>query len=309
MKKHWQSFKRSWVHQTGTQLATLSVLSATFIVVGFVFCLSLNMKRLLTHWGESVQLTVYLRDDINPDALAKVRHELEGDKRFKTLEYIPKENATELFKTQMASYAPELLTDTEFSNPFPASFQLRVSDKIESGAIAGVLEGVAQHLSSFSGVEEVSYGQSWVNNYSSFVRALSASGSLIVLILLGGSFFVVGNAIRASISSRRDEIEILELVGATQAMIRAPYLFEGAVMGFGSAAIAIAGNYGLYSWELSLLKSSTAFARVATNISFIGIGGALTMLAVGTVVGYCGALLTVRQINDGFSASQRLAND
>ena len=305
LKEYWKSFQRSWIHQTGTQLATLTVLAATFTVVGFVFCLSLNLKRLLTHWGESVQLTVYLEDNISNENLDKLKAALENDSRLKGLEYIPKESATQLFKTQMASYAPELLTDSEFANPFPASLQTRLSEKIAAGNVATTLESIAKKISDLEGVEEVSFGQSWVNNYSSFVRSLSASGWFIAFILVAGSLFVIGNAIRSSISARRDEIEILELVGATPKMIRAPFLFEGAVMGLAAATIAVVTNFGIYLWERTLVQSNFAFARIAANIGFIGFWGTALMLVCGVIIGYVGALLTVRQINDGWAASQK----
>jgi cell division transport system permease protein len=305
LNEYWKCFQRSWVHQTGTQFATLSVLAATFTVVGFVLCLSLNMKRVLTQWGESVQLTVYLDDTISDKASAEVRQALETDERLKNIEYVPKESATALFKTQMATYAPDLLKDSEFANPFPASFQVHLSDKIEAQAVASTLESIAKKLEGYKGVEEVSYGQGWVNNYSGLVRALSASGWIIISILILGSLFVVGNAIRAAISARRDEIEILELVGATPNMIRAPYLFEGAVMGFVAAAIGVGANFGIYGWERSIVQSNFAFARVAANIGFLGAWGTAAMIIVGTFIGFIGAFLTVRQINDGWSASQK----
>lgn len=304
-REYWKSFRRSWVHETGTQMATLSVLAATFTVVAFVFCLSMNLNRLLTQWGESVQMTVYVQDKITDQARETLKAELEGDSRFKSVEFIPKESATQLFRTQMATYAPELLADEEFLNPFPASFQVKLKNGIPSEQIASVLEGAAKRLSSFSGVEEVSYGQSWVSNYSGFVRALSASGWVIAAILVAGSFFVVGNSIRASISARRDEIEILELVGATKAMIRAPFLFEGALMGTLAAVIAVSANFALFAWQISVLKSNLALARIAASVDFIGVLGVLGVIATGMLVGTLGAFLTVRALNDGWSASQR----
>lgn len=305
LREYWKSFRRSWVHETGTQMATLSVLAATFTVVAFVFCLSLNLNRLLTQWGESVQMTIYVQDKISDQARLALQAELEGDKRFKSVEYIPKESATKLFKTQMATYAPELLTDDEFLNPFPASFQVKLKNGIPAEQVSSVLEGAAKRLSSFSGVEEVSYGQSWVSNYSGFVSALSASGWVIAAILVAGSFFVIGNSIRASISARRDEIEILELVGATKSMIRAPFLFEGALMGTLAASIAVGVNFGIFVWQISLLESNAALARIAASVNFIGFTGIVSVIATGMMVGTLGAFLTVRQLNDGWSASQR----
>ena len=167
------------------------------------------------------------------------------------------------------------------------------------------MEQIAARVGKIEGVEDVSFGQGWVKNYSRFVSAISASGGVIVLILIIGSLFVTGNSIRVSVSGRREEVEILELVGATPAMIRRPFVMEGLLTGFIASVIAIALNIGAYAWQCSLMKPSLIFAGVADQISLPGVLQALGLLLIGTLMGAVGALLAVRQINDGWSASHR----
>nr|MCM2280507.1 ABC transporter permease [Pseudobdellovibrionaceae bacterium] len=300
-----RSFRRSWVHHTGMQLATLSVLAATFTVVAFVLSLSLNLKRVLSHWGESAQMSVYLEDTIQAADREALKAALEKDQRIRSVEFVGKEQATSAFRQKMSSYAPDLLEDTEFSNPFPASFQVSLVPGVSGDVLAATFEAIAQQLSAFKGVEDVSYGQSWVRNYSAFVGALSTGGWVIVAILIAGSFFVIGNSVRASIAARRDEIEILELVGATSRMIRAPFVFEGAALGWLAAAISLAINFGLYLWEAKLLQSSMAFARLGSNLAYFGVLACLGLLFAGAMVGALGAYFTIRKINDGWAASQK----
>jgi cell division transport system permease protein len=120
------------------------------------------------------------------------------------------------------------------------------------------------------------------------------------------ALFVVGNSIRASIASRRDEIEILELVGATPDMVRAPYVFEGAAMGFAASAIALAANFAAWLWEARLLRESFAVSRLAEGFTFLSPAWLVVALAAGTALGALGAYLIVRSINDGWAASQGL---
>lgn len=306
MREYMKSFRRSWVHHTGMQLATLSVLCATFFVVVFTLAISVNLKRLLAQWGDSVQMIVYIQDSISPAQMTELREKLKNDDRFKSVEYVAKEQATASFKQQMASYAPDLLADAEFANPFPASFQLKIRDDLASSAgLAKFLEVAAEGLTKLAGVEDVSYGQGWIKNYAAFVRALSASGWTVVVVLLAGSLFVISNSVRASIAARREEIEILELVGATNTMIRAPYVFEGALTGLIAAAIALATNFVVYSWEIGLLRSTFAFSRLVSTLGFLGPLVSLIVLVVGAILGALGAYVTVCQINDGWSASRR----
>jgi cell division transport system permease protein len=306
LKDDLKSFRRSWVHHTGMQLATLTVLAATFSVVAFVLSLSLNFSRILASWGDGVQLTVYLHDDVADDAVIKLKTGLSDLDLFKEIVYVPRETATLNFKTQMASYAPDLLADADFSNPFPSSFRLSLKGGVATEQDVNKIENIAATIQKMPGVEDVSYGQSWVRNYSSFVTTLYAAGGVMGLILLVGSLFVVGNSIRTSIAVRREEIEILELVGATSMMIRRPFVVEGLATGALAALVALALNLGLHVWEKSVMSSSLVLARLVPMMNFLEPLLIVAFIVAGALLGAVGAWLSIRRINDGWSAKQTL---
>ncbi len=294
---------RSWRQHFGMQFATLTVLTATFATVGFMICLSLNFQRVLTVWGEQVQVSAYLEDGLDPIALQNLKTKLEERSDVAKVQYISKEKAAELFRDQMASYAPDLLSDSEFATPFPASLQVHLRDSQKTDGHVAELEALATELSATAGVEDVSYGQSWVRNYASFVGVIEAIGGLIGLILVLGSVFIVANSIRTLISGRRDEIEIFELIGATSSHIRRPYIVEGAMLCFAAALGAVAVNAALYSWQLDVMKKSLAFARMAQELSFLSIPQVFAFLAASAILGGFGAWLTVRSLNTGWAAA------
>lgn len=296
-----KSFKRSWVHHTGMQLATLSVLTATFSIVAIVLSLSLNVNRFLAAWGSSVQITAYLDDAVTDADVARLTTQLQALPSVASVAHIPREVATENFKTQMASYAPDLLTDADFANPFPASLKVTLKD---GRGDVDALAKTSQAIAALKGVEDVSFGQSWVKSYSSFVSALAASGGTTIGILLLGGLFVIGNSIRASITARREEIQILELIGATAAMIRRPYVIEGALLAFVAAILALGVSFGVQVWQISLLSKNLELARLVSQITFLGAVAAFAFVAVATTMGALGAWLTVRRINDGWAAAQ-----
>ena len=299
-----KSFKRSWLHHTGMQLATLSVLTATFTVVAVVLSVSLNVNKLLASWGDSVQVTAYLEENVTDTRLKEIETQLEAMSVVKSVKHTARDVATENFKTQMAGYAPDLLTDADFANPFPASFKVTLKGEMKTPEDFATLEKVASEIGALKGVEDVSYGQSWVKSYSSFVSALATSGGTTILILLVGALFVVSNSIRASITARREEIQILELIGATSSMIRRPYVIEGAALGLVSSVLAIGISYGVQTWQLSLLSQNLELARLVSNVSYLGFAIAAAFLVFGTSLGAFGAWVTVRKINDGWSAAQ-----
>lgn len=301
-----KSFKRSWVHHTGMQLATLSVLTATFSIVAVVLSLSLNVNKFLASWGTSIQITAYIDESVSTDsAVEALRAKIAEMPVVASVVHTGREVATENFKAQMAAYAPDLLTDADFANPFPASFKVTLKGSLQSEEDFASLERTAKEIGAIKGIEDVSYGQSWVKSYTSFVSALAASGGTTIAILLLGGLFVVGNSIRASISARREEIEILELIGATAAMIRRPYVFEGALTGLIASVLAVAISFGVQTWQITLLSKNLELARLVSQVSFLGAMMSLTFIVCGTALGAFGAWMTVRKINDGWSAATK----
>lgn len=295
---------RSWQQHFGMQFATLSVLTATFAIVGFMICLTLNFQRVLTVWGEQVQISAYLEDGIDSTVLQDLKQRLESRPDVSGVQYISKEKAANLFRDQMASYAPDLMSDAEFSTPFPASLQIHLREERRTDGQIGELEALAKELEKTPGVEDVSYGQSWVRNYASFVGVVKSIGVIIGVILLMGSVFIVANSIRTLISGRREEIEIFELIGATTGHIRRPYIFEGALLCLVAAFGAIAANAAVYSWQVGVMGKSLAFARMAQEFHFLSAGQIAMFLAASGLLGGVGAWLTVRSLNDGWAAAR-----
>ncbi|MBL7686901.1 MAG: ABC transporter permease [Bdellovibrionaceae bacterium] len=300
---------RTWRRQPVTASATLVVLSASLALIGFMLVTSLNMKRILATWGEKVHLSVYLEDDVSPNVISALQAKLKSMPDVRDVEMISKKQAADFFREQMASYAPDLLDDSEFATPFPASLKVHLAEGINQDGSVERMDAMAKSIGGLDGVEDVSYGQSWVRSYSSFFQTVSAGGAVIGLILLMGSLFVIGNSVRASINQRRDEIEILELVGASREAIRRPYLIEGLIIGFIAALIALTINLGLFVWEVGLMKSSFAFARMATEIRYLNPLEAIGFVAVATMIGGMASLFTVRSLNDGWAAARRVRGD
>lgn len=302
----WQAFLRSWRQHFIMQLATLTVLTASLTAVTFFITLSLNLKRVVAEWGDSLQMTVYLKDDLSNQQVSAVESALKSMEAFQKVIYVSKQEALKTFSNQLSSYAPDLLKDGGFENSFPASFQVDIKHQSAGLFNYDWLLQKAKQISAISGVEDVSYGQGWLENYSQFVSGLSSVGWMLVSVLLLGSLFVIGNSIRTSIMQRREEIEILELIGSTPEMIRTPYLFEGAAMGALAAVLSLAFNYAIYLAQLRLVQSNWSFMGLASHLRFLGLGNSIALILAGAILGLLGAFVTVRNVNNGWAASQRL---
>ena len=298
---------RSWRHHPGTQFATLGVLTATFAIVIFMLTVSSNFRRVLTVWGEKIQVAVYLEEGMPSTAIQDLKSEIEKMPTVAEVELISKEKAADLFREQMASYAPDLMADPEFATPFPASFNVRLKSESSADASLAQIEQLAKQLQARDGVEDVSYGQSWIRNYASFLNVIQAVGLAIGGILVLGALLIVGNSIRTLIAGRREEIEILELIGATRNFVRRPYIAEGALLAAVAAALAVAANGAVFAWQLGVMKKSLAFARIASEFRFFQLWEMALLVLVSAGIGALGAWLTVRSMNDGWAAARKLA--
>lgn len=305
LKVIFRSLSRTWREHFAMQIATLVVLTATFTVVTLFVLLQANFTQILTQWGEKVQLAVFISDSASESQIAEIKNKMEASGRLTDIRYVSKQSAAETFRRQMGTNAPELLADPEFGNPLPASFEARVENGVENHKTYEDLVSIAQSLGAIAGVEDVSYGQGWVENYASLLRVFSSTSWILILVMITGSLLVVGNAIRNGIFQRREEIEVLELIGATPAYIRLPFLAEGAVLGFLASLLAISTCFGLHLWQHSVASHSLGFWGIAADVKFLSVAQSVGLIALGTWFGILGSFVCVRHIATGWAAARR----
>ncbi len=304
-----REFLRSWSKQPGMQLATLTVLTGTFTVIAVFMGLQQNLGSILSRWGETVQITAYLEDrlfleeDID-EHIDKLKDDIRSYPATNQVEFVSKEKAVERFQKRMGTYVPDILGDESLGSPLPASLEIQLNQSWRNPGQFDALVNMAGEIAKLVGVEEVSYGQDWVKNYASVVGFFNSSSSALIVLLLAGSLLVVGNSIRSSIYQRREEIEILELVGATPRMIRAPYLMEGALMGFLAAGLALIIAAVLAFWQIELFTENLGFLGLSGTLGYLGLARSLGVLLLGIVFGLLGSYFCVWKISRGQNRPQ-----
>lgn len=286
------------------KLSTLVVVTACFVVMGAALLISQNFRNILTLWGEDVQMTVYLAQDLSDSGRENIQARLKENDEVGAVKFISQEKALGDFRLQMASYAPDISQDEELLRLIPASFQVQLSSSVATADQMPVLQKLAEQVRGLQGVEEVSYGQDWVEKYAALVSAIEITLRALCLVILLASLFVMSNAIRASIQSRKDEIVVLEMIGATPSMIRKPFLIEGAFLGVLSSLMAMVLCFVVYVGIKNLLTTKLSFLQLGQHIEFLGPIVLVAFVCVGTALGAFGSYLCVRSINDGFAGSQ-----
>jgi cell division transport system permease protein len=297
------TLRRSWQSHFWTNLATTAILTLSFSLILGATLVTTNLSRLFSVWGDEIQITVYLRDGISDDDARTIKTTIENQSEVEKIQYIDKTSAATSFEKSLASYGPNFMKSLkdEKENPFPASYQVRVRKDEKTPE---KIEALAQQFGKLPGVEDVSYGQEWLNNYAMLLKVSKTLALLFALALLSACLFTVSNAIQASLYSRRDEIEILELVGATAKSIRKPFLIEGAFQGFIAIVFSLLFLGVMYRASFQSLERTLGSSSVLSALNFLAPWVMTVSIVVGVAIGALGSYLCVARLNTGWAAAE-----
>ncbi len=247
-----------------TTFVALATTTFTMLAMGVFLLVYLNVQEALGSLREEIKVIVYLRDMVSPQAVSRVRSEIGQDSAVAGIEYVSREQALATFRAQFPS--EERLLSGLGDNPFPASLVIKVSPAYRSSE---QVRALVQKLNALSETEEVLYSQDWIENLAVALRYLEVLGLGIGTVLAASMVTILANTIRLTLHARRDEIEIMKLIGATTAFIKTPFVLEGALLG---------GVGALCSLFLLRTLFGLAEAKLALRGTFWGIGRGLVFL-------------------------------
>jgi cell division transport system permease protein len=282
LKRAWQGFWRNAVMSiaaTATMVLMLVLLSAFFVVLS-------GLDAGLQFVEQKVEVVAELRDDAPDLKIAQLRQDVAALPEVASVDYIDKPTALAQFKQRMVEQGREDLTQFLDSNPLPATLNIKLKDPHQFGSVVQTLRARTDVVGT---VEEV---QSLVDRVLT-VTNLLRTGGLILLGLVGLTvLFIIVNTIRLAVVARAEEIEIMRLVGASDAFIRWPFIFEGALVGLLGALITLVllalgaaplGNLMTRFFEILPLE----FGSLSRNL-------AVLVLATGIGLGTLGSWVSVR---------------
>jgi cell division transport system permease protein len=271
-------------------VASVGAITVAFLVVGIFLLLTVNLSALVSQWTEDFHVIAFLQDQITPNQLAFLKKRLDGELAVREARYVSKEEAFAHFRHQLRGQ--ESLLEGLQRNPLPASFQLKIRKEYQT---AEALRQLAAFLKRLEGVEDVLYGQEWIERLSTIIQVMKILAAVIGGILAIASFFIVANTIRLAVYARAEEIEIMRLVGATRAYVQLPFILEGILQGGIGAACALGLLYGAYHatvWQLGI----TALSGYGTQVGqFLEPRYGVAMVATGALLGAVGSLVAARR--------------
>jgi cell division transport system permease protein len=278
----------------GRRSAILAILTigAGLFVLGFFLIVNTNVRRLTERWGESAEFAVYLRDDITKPQLEAVQSLIDSSGLSAGRQFVSKEQAAERFGKDF----PDLgATAGKLSrNPFPASVDVRLRPEVRTAEEA--VDTLAKRLSSQPGVTDVRYDRRWLTRLNGVITFVRSIGLVIVALLALASALTVANVVRLAAHARRDEIEIMQLVGAPLAYVRGPLVLEGVMQGGAGAIVAIVALGLLFSVARARYGAAVADAVGLGAITFLPVELWIILLLGGMLLGSVGGLIVARSV-------------
>jgi cell division transport system permease protein len=265
---------------SGISVVTIGV---TLVLVGAFALLLRNMEELLDQFGDDLRVTAYLESDLSGEALRALEDRVLAIPGVEDVEAVSQDEALERFRTSVGS-GSALLNGLDI-NPLPASLEISLSDDRRS---AEGMEAVANAIEGLAGVESLGSGRDWVEGYLRAVALVRGVGVGLGIILALATLLIVSNTIRLGIFARRDELEILSLVGASRAFVQMPFLLEGLLQGAAGGAIALGLLYALFRLALPGFEFGLELL-VGTAPRFFSSGEALILVAGGAGLGLFGS--------------------
>ena len=231
LREAWGSL---WRSGRSTLLAVLAITLAA-VVLGAILLVSWNVDQLLTQWTTATEFSVFLRDDATSEQRGAIEAAIDQSGVTAGREYVSKADALTRFRSQFADLAS--LTSDLDDNPFPASLEVRVRADAEQN---GRADALVTRVAALPGVADVRYDREWLARVSSGLNAIRGAGFALALLMALAAAVTVAAVVRLGLHARRDEIEIMKLVGSPVAFIRGPFIAEGFLQGGLGAVMAIA---------------------------------------------------------------------
>jgi cell division transport system permease protein len=270
-------------------LLTVMVIAISLTLPSVCYMVWKNVNQAATQWYPAPQLTVYLDKALDDTAAENVTAQLKQLDGVDNVNYLTREEALNEFRN-WSGFGGSM--DMLEQNPLPAVAIITPKLNFQnSDTMANLRDRVAK----VQGVDEVRMDDSWFARLAALTGLVGQIASMIGLLMVVAVFLVIGNSVRLSIFARRDTINVQKLIGATDGFILRPFLYGGALLGFGGAVLSLILS------EVLVLRLQSVVAQVATvfGTTFVLEGFSwdegLLLLLIAAIIGWIAAWLATVQ--------------
>jgi cell division transport system permease protein len=267
-------------------LSTIGIIAISILIFSVFTLISLNLSSFLKIWENKIEVVAYLKKGIplkEVEGLLKNTRELQGVEGVK---YVSPFDAMAFLESKLESQR-NLLQGIQPA-VLPPSFEIQLKKEYRNSAM---IKEVVLQLKRFPQFEEIQYGQEWVETFSALVHIVRLTQWILGGLFLVAIIFITSNILQLTISSRREEIEIMHLVGASPAFIRIPFYVEGLIQGLLGGSLAIFFLYLLHKGFFLYIPPSIQAWLARIPIFFLPQWTILWILIGGMVLGFFGSFV------------------
>lgn len=281
-----ESFKSLKRNKT-ISIASAATVAATLFILGISLLAMLNIKQGILEVQSKVEIKVYLKDNITSSQKRSIEDKINTTDGIVSVNYETKAQAVDKFKNQLGSQNKSLADGLEKNNPLPNSYIIKVTTP-------EVVSKVVDNIKNMDGIDSIQDGKGIVDKIISITRTIKWVGTVILVILIGVSLFLIGNTIKLTVYSRRKEIGIMKYIGATDWFIRWPFIIEGMMIGLIGGIFADIVLYYLY--RIMYFKISSSFIMMQLiSPQYIYTNILALFVLVGIIIGAIGSILSMRK--------------
>jgi cell division transport system permease protein len=271
--------------------AAVSTVLVALIILAFFALVVLNVEQLTRSWSREVQISAYLDQAVGSDLVSRKQAQISHYPEVDEVVFISRQQAYLRFKQRLGDDADLLQGMKEDFLPASFAISLKAGFRNRLG-----VEKVVERLRQDPQLSDLHYGQDWLEKFEAFLGLLHAAGLILGGFLLFATLFIVANTIKLTLFARRDELEVMALVGGTPVFIKAPFLLEGAIQGAVGGLLALLLSYGFFQLYLKDDLSHMLVASGIGSIEFLPPTWQLALVATGTALGLIGSFLSLRKL-------------
>jgi len=271
-------------------VVTVGTITLALLIVSLFLLLFVNLENAADTWSEKVQVTVYFEKELSPQEQSELKNRIQALPSTSKVTWVGRDEALKRFKGRLKGQ--ETLLEGIRPEVLPTSFEISLKKASRSS------EDVAAYvvkLKNIPGIGEIQYGEEWVRRFNTFLTFMRIVGGLIGGFLVLAVIFIVSNTIRLTIYARRDELEVMSLVGATRLFIKMPYLLEGLFQGLAGGVLALLLLLSVHLLFLHNAGNFLTFNPATAGLSFLPPEYIAGLLGAGAMLGFIGSLAALRR--------------
>ena len=274
-------------------LASIATVSACIFLFCLFFSIMVNVQYVVKNTESTVGITVFFNEGLDKNKITEIGNEIKQRKEVKEVKITSAEDAWSEAKKEYFGDMQDLAEGFEEDNPLAnsSSYTIFLTDLTQQDELVSWLNGI-------EGVRKVNYSKTAAEGMNSLNKVIGILSMLIIGILLAVAIFLISNTISVAAAFRKNENQIMKLIGATNYMIRAPFVVEGVIIGLVGASLPLIAIYFLYRSAVGYVV--TKFSILSGLFQFLPVDAifpymAATAMSLGLGIGFFVSFFTIRK--------------